>query len=222
MTGAIITIWAVTASAGGTEYRIRAQWNALQTSLIWRLPTEYSRSEFSFVSTAGGHHNRAMYETLLHKPKNSGRFASLMELYEQNYVLIRLLAPALKNMGDGEFVSTAPGAMPLVLDHVEHNRYTTTFKLTYQFSSVQRHAREPDLAIRLYHDARSCEVMSGLLPGSRHEIRRTRDLEDGRRLNRFLNKWLRYCLRQGHSFTVVPREAPSHPSKARKRLVKVR
>ena len=44
-------------------------------------------------------------------------------------------------------------------------------------------------------------VMSGLLPGSRHEIRRTRDLEEGRRLNRFLNKWLRYCLRQGHGFT---------------------
>lgn len=165
-----------------------------------------------------------MYDTLLHKPRNSGRFASLMELYEQNYVLMRLLVPELKNMGCGEFESTPPGAMPLVLDQVEHNRYTTTFKLTYRFSSEHRHAREPDLAIRLYHDARSCEVMSGLLPGNRYEIRRTRNLEEGRRLNRFLHKWLRYCLRQGHGFTDVERDvatkqaaiSPTRDSAARK------
>ncbi len=162
-----------------------------------------------------------MYDTLLHKPKNSGRFASLMELYEQNYVLIRLLAPELKTMADREFVSIATDAMPLVLDHLVHNRYTTTFKLTYQFSSGQRHAREPNLEIRLYHDARTCEVMSGLLPGGRHEIRRTRDLEEGRRLNRFLNKWLRFCLRQGHGFTEVSRETTLQPSEARQRLVKL-
>ncbi len=162
-----------------------------------------------------------MYDTLLHKPKNSGRFATLMELYELNYVLIRLLAPELKSMSDEEHVSKAPGAMPLVLDHLAHDRYTTTFKLTYEFSSGQRHAREPNLTIRLYHDARSCEVMSGLLPGSRHEIRRTRDLEEGRRLNRFLNKWLRYCLRQGHGFTGASSETTPQRSAPPQRLVKL-
>lgn len=145
-----------------------------------------------------------MYSTLLHKPRNSGRFATLMDLYEQNYLLMRLLAPELRDMGAGNFISHAPGAMPLELREVEHSRYTSTFKLTYRFSDANRHRRtfEPDLDIRLYHDARSCEVMSGLLPEGRLKIRRTRDLEEGQRLNRFLSKWLSYCLRQGHGFSI--------------------
>jgi uncharacterized protein YqiB (DUF1249 family) len=144
-----------------------------------------------------------MYSTLLHRPRNSGRFASLMELYEQNYLLMRLLAPELRAMPSGCYLSRATGAMPLEISNIVHSRYTTTFNLTYRFSvsSKQRSAREPDLNIRLYHDARSCEVMSGLLPEGRVEVRRIRDLDEGRRLNRFLNKWLRYCLRQGHGFS---------------------
>lgn len=130
-----------------------------------------------------------------------------MELYERNYMLVRLIAPRLREMGEGEHLSEVPGATPLVLSHVEHGRYTTTFNLTWRFSARQRHAREPDLAIRLYHDARTCEVMSGLMPGRRAgegerrlEPRRTRDLDEGWRLNRFLERWLGYCLRQGHGF----------------------
>lgn len=144
-----------------------------------------------------------MYSTLLHKPKNSGRFSTLMDLYEQNYLLMRLLAPELRNMDPGNFTSFVSGAMPLELREVQHSRYTTSFKLTYRFSTTYKHRRrhEPDLDIRLYHDARCCEVMSGLLPEGRLQNRRTRDLEEGRRLNRFLNKWLSYCLRQGHSFS---------------------
>jgi len=134
------------------------------------------------------------------KPRTSDRFASLMELYERNYMLVRLLAPRLREMGDGEHVSRVDGAMPLELSRVEHGRYTSTFNLTYRFSSRHRHAREPDLVVRLYHDARTCEVMSGLLPGETVEPRRTRDLRDGWRLNRFLHRWLGYCLRQGHGF----------------------
>lgn len=145
-----------------------------------------------------------MYSTLLHRPRNSGRFAALMELYEQNYMLMRVLAPDLHRMAEGPFESRAGDAMPLEISEIKHTAYTSTFKLTYRFSSnneKHRGRREPDLSIRLYHDARSCEVMSGLMPEGRIEIRRTRDLEEGRRLNRFLRKWLAYCLRQGHSFT---------------------
>ncbi len=144
-----------------------------------------------------------MYNALLHRPKTSGRFSALMELYEKNYVLIRLLVPELREMEPGVFVSQAPEAMPLELTLDSHNRYTTTFNLTYRFleSTRGRSDREPDLSIRLYHDARSCEVMSGLMPEGRLEVRRTRDLDEGWRLNRFLNKWLGYCIRQGHHFS---------------------
>jgi len=144
-----------------------------------------------------------MYSTLLHKPRNSGRFSSLMDLYEQNYMLMRLLAPELRQMEGGAYVSQASGTLALELRELEHSRYTSTFRLSYRFSpngARGRSEREPDLAIRLYHDARSCEVMSGLMPEGRVRVRRTRDLEEGRRLNRFLNRWLGYCLRQGHQF----------------------
>jgi len=147
-----------------------------------------------------------MYNALLYRPKTSGRFSALMEIYEKNYVLVRLLAPELKDMEPGVFVSRAAAAMPLELLLDGHNRYTTTFNLTYRFlasSTRGRSEREPDLSIRLYHDARSCEVMSGLLPEGRLEVRRTRDLEEGWRLNRFLNIWLGYCIRQGHGFSIV-------------------
>ena len=141
-----------------------------------------------------------MQTTLSPRTRTSGRFASLMELYERNYVLVRLIAPRLREMGEGEYLSRASGPMPLALSRIEHGRYTTTFNLTYRFSPRHRNVREPDLAIRLYHDARTCEVMSGLLPGCRIEARRTRDLDEGWRLNRFLERWLSYCLRQGHGF----------------------
>ena len=143
-----------------------------------------------------------MQDTMLLRPKTTGRFNSLMELYEKNYMLIRLLAPGLRTYQARTYTSGPDGLLPLELSAIEHNRYTTTFKLTYLFSSSSRHEREPDLTVRLYHDARTCEVMSGLIPAMRTESRRTRDLDDGYRLNRFLHKWVSYCLRQGHSFEV--------------------
>lgn len=145
-------------------------------------------------------YNLSMQDTMLSRPKTTGRFNSLMELYEKNYMLIRLLAPNLKALESESYVSRPEGLLPLELSCIEHSRYTSTFKLTYLFSTTSRHDREPDLTIRLYHDARTCEVMSGLIPSMRNESRRTRDLTDGYRLNRFLHKWVSYCLRQGHGF----------------------
>ncbi|PID59935.1 MAG: hypothetical protein CSB44_12315 [Gammaproteobacteria bacterium] len=139
----------------------------------------------------------------------SGRFAALMELYESNYILLRRLIPnltALEGGSEQRYLSWRAGAVPLELSAIEHSRYTSSFRLSYRFSSRRQPSREPDLTIRLYHDARSAEVMTGLLPSSRRdargEPRRRRDLGEGMRLNRFFNRWLAYCLRQGHSFDV--------------------
>lgn len=125
-----------------------------------------------------------------------------MELYEGNYVLVRLLVPDLRSLQADEtiHVSAVEGCLDLELSCIKHEKYTTTFNLTYRFVSDDRNPREPDLTIRIYHDARTCEVMSGLLQGLRHGPLRKRDLDTGHQLNRFLYKWLSYCLRQGHSF----------------------
>lgn len=148
------------------------------------------------------------------RPRTSGRFSALMELYERNYMLVRVLAPALRE-ATGTRLSAVEGELPLEMRDIEHGRYTTTFRLTYRLSSRDacgREGREPDLAIRLYHDARTCEVMSGLLPGETGEERRVRDLDEGHRLNRFLNRWLDYCLERGHGFEGARRRARPSPS----------
>lgn len=142
-----------------------------------------------------------MYQSTILRPRTTLRFNSLMELYEKNYIQIRLLIPELKAMdASSAYVSKPEGLLPLEITGIEHSRYTSTFKLTYLFASESRQDREPDLSIRLYHDARTCEVMSGLIPSMRYELRRTRDLSDNYRLNRFLYKWVSYCMRQGHGF----------------------
>lgn len=136
------------------------------------------------------------------KRRTSGRFASLMELYENNYMLVRLLIPELRTLDEGHYVSRVSDAMDLELSQIEHSRYTTTFNLTYRFENSLRQPREPDLTIRLYHDARTAEVVTGLIQTQRAESRRKRGLDDSWQLNRFLFKWLRYCLHQGHLFSV--------------------
>ncbi len=132
-----------------------------------------------------------------------------MDLYERNYVLMRLLAPQLRQMSESSHVSEAVDALPLEIAELKHERYTSTFRLTYCLTEKLQSGREPDLAIRLYHDARTCEVMSGLLPDGVGEERRTRNLDQGVHLNVFLYRWLSYCLRQGHGFEGARRKRRS-------------
>lgn len=132
----------------------------------------------------------------------SRSFATLMELYESNYILIRRLAPELRAMGDA--ISVVPDGVDLHLRILERSPYTTSISLTHYFDPESPLRAEPDLRVRVYHDARAAEVM----PDTRTEHFR---LWAGRRpepkslswrweLNRFLNRWLRYCLAEGHGF----------------------
>jgi len=145
------------------------------------------------------------------KSKSTERFGNLMELYEHNYVQLRLLIPDLKRGPIATNISNVPGCLTLYLQLTEQSPYTSTLRLTYRFiepsaangksgeNNSLRATAEPDLTIRVYHDARSAEVMSGLLHGQQHP-RKTRGLEGSWRLNRFLYKWLRYLLYRGHGF----------------------
>lgn len=140
-----------------------------------------------------------------------GGFAALMELYEHNYIQLRRLAPALPTAGV-EQVSRIPGALDLHLRGIEHCRYTHKLLLTYYFRQGDRRVAEPDLRIRIYHDAQLAEVRAvhpyhhALLlraaPNARHA--NSPQLLTRWRLNRFLDRWLTYCLRQGHRFPTSP------------------
>lgn len=138
-------------------------------------------------------------------------FSGLMDIYEQNYMRLRRLIPDFERIG-AKAVSTAPGSMDLHYECLQRSKYTTVFSLTYKFETL-----EPNLEIRIYHDARVAEVLACNVQLEGADLdKRLRvsslfraDLQNLRskwRLNRFLNKWLHYCLKQGHMF--VPHSSP--------------
>ncbi|HRX70066.1 MAG: DUF1249 domain-containing protein [Candidatus Competibacteraceae bacterium] len=145
-----------------------------------------------------------------------GGFSALMDLYECNYINMRRLLPIMPP-ASAVRVSRTPGGMDLHLRVVERCRYTSELILTYQFGQEQGPpVAEPDLRIRVYHDARLAEVVTAHL---RYRVSFATDPLDSRspdrnplcnrwRINRFLYKWLTYCWRQGHRF-VEPHQPPA-------------
>ena len=128
-------------------------------------------------------------------------FVSLMDLYESNFIKLKKLIPDVQSI-DSPVISKAPGHLNLFLTVVEKNKYTTTFYLSYCFDTDNGLQMEPNFRIRIYHDAQLAEVMGGHLQHGRLKFDHlpADALKEKWRLNRFLNKWLGYSLRQGHSF----------------------
>lgn len=154
---------------------------------------------------------------LLHRPPTGliphdapDTFSVLMDLYERNYINIRRLLPVMPP-AQTEWVSRTPGGLDLHLRVAEHCRYTSEMLLTYQFNQEDHViVTEPNLRIRVYHDARLAEAMTA--QPRHHPVFTTHFLSDTPseknillfsrwRINRFLYKWLSYCLRQGHCFS---------------------
>ena len=141
--------------------------------------------------------------------------SALIEMGEINYHRLLRLAPDLPDLPPHS-LSRVEGCLDLHLEVLDHWRYTTNIVLTYRFADGDITSREPDLNIRIYHDARSAEAMSGIL-----HARGPIDTLDPRftlhhkwMLNRFLYKWLGYSLHRGHCFRCgsgPTREATRHP-----------
>jgi uncharacterized protein YqiB (DUF1249 family) len=138
-----------------------------------------------------------------------GSFVSLMSLYESNYIRLRWLMPQLESIATSA-ISTVVGDCPLHVMIEERSRYTTTLTLTYLFDDAEDGVtalRDPDLQIRVYHDARLAEVQS-CARWHRHEVLESIRSECARALgdrwlrNMMLNKWLDYCVERGHRFAV--------------------
>ncbi|RMG31268.1 MAG: DUF1249 domain-containing protein [Gammaproteobacteria bacterium] len=145
----------------------------------------------------------------------SGRptLGDLMALYESNYIRLRRMLPLLEAMPE-RAVSEVPGALSLHFELQERTPYTTSFRLTYLFCDQEGTFAAPDLLVRMYHDARLAEVLRLGRWRSRREalydLRTTRaGLEEKWRVNRFLQKWLGFCLRQGHRLAPPGRELAS-------------
>ncbi len=127
-------------------------------------------------------------------------FSGLMDLYEHNYLRLRKIVPDLE-IAD-EMISVSPGHLDLYLSVSERCKYTTMLRMTYQFQQNGKTVCQPDMHIRIYHDARIAEVQDRL-DRKHRRIYSGQTLEQKWKLNRFLYKWLGYCIFQGHYFHPV-------------------
>ena len=133
-----------------------------------------------------------------------GSFVSLMTLYESNFVRLGWLVGDLRAI-DGGKVSRCESDCDLHLTPLELSRYTSVFRLTYEFDSSEEVVRDPDLEVCVYHDARLAEVRSFRGFRRHPQLARMqsglkRELDQRWSRNMMLNKWLEYCAERGHHF----------------------
>ncbi len=132
-----------------------------------------------------------------------GSFAGLMAIYEQNYGYLAELLGDLARL-PRQALSRLPGHLPLRLTVLERFPYTTTVSLTYLFRDSGVPQTDPDILVRLYHDAGVAEALGfgESLPECSWVTQQVDGwvLERKWQLNRFLEKWLEYCLVCGHRF----------------------
>lgn len=141
--------------------------------------------------------NHFLQSSLCRRP-NVGR---LVELCEENYRHLRKLLPGLREM-QGSYRSRGHDHADLFLQVLEHTRYTSLVHLTYFFDHDQASVPEPDVLLRVYHDAWQVEVIdlkqSSLPVQSLYEAP---GLLNKWQVNLFISKWLAFCVFQGHGFT---------------------
>jgi uncharacterized protein YqiB (DUF1249 family) len=133
-----------------------------------------------------------------------GSFVALMALYESNHRRLAVLAGELRSL-DGLHRSSVQGDVELELRVTERSPYTTTLQLTYVFGEDSVLPTAPDMEIRVYHDACLAEAHSWASTHEHPLLRDWRqhaglDLDQRWARNIMLNKWLEYCLEQGHGF----------------------
>lgn len=124
----------------------------------------------------------------------------LMDLCEENYRLLIMLAPGLTHMS-GSYHSMVAGQQDLHLEVLEQSPYTTLIHLTYYFPHKENGQADPDATLRVYHDAQQIEVVTireSALPVTNNYIHP--GLRDKWKANSFIGKWLSYCYLRGHFF----------------------
>jgi uncharacterized protein YqiB (DUF1249 family) len=132
-----------------------------------------------------------------------GTFTGLMTIYESNYIKLSQLTKAF-DWSSPVLVSVSPVDNDLHVEVVRREPYTTTLRMTYWFSEPDGTVvPDPDLILRVYHDARLVEAVSGRDRHTHHKLRElagTSEAELDRRwrINMMLNKWLDYLFDVGH------------------------
>jgi len=139
-----------------------------------------------------------------------GSFTGLMTLYESNYLRLLALLPDVDSFA-GSRISTVANDFDLHLALVKRERYTSTLRLTYWFPEQESWIADPDLVVRVYHDAKLVEAMESCTE-HRHRLlreiaRASVELDLRWARNMMLNKWLDYLFDMGHDLSTADRLA---------------
>lgn len=135
-----------------------------------------------------------------------GSFTGLMTLYESNYIKLRQLTAAFDWTGPAMY-SVSPRDSDLHAELLRREAYTTTLRLTYWFEEPDgRFVPDPDLVLRIYHDARLVEAVAGRDRHRHHKLQELAnhggtELDRRWRVNMMLNKWLDYLYDVGHTLS---------------------
>ena len=137
------------------------------------------------------------------------RISALIELYERNFRLLECLTPELELPFD-DAVSYSGTDLPLRLTVLERGRYTSAFRLTYEFAETGGPRFEPDLKVRVYRDARLAEALTcpsrpAWLATDEGDPQAMQYLDAQWGRNVLLHKWLQYLLDHGHGFGLAAR-----------------
>ena len=138
-----------------------------------------------------------------------GSFTALMTIYESNFIKLTHLSAKLRSS-----VSTAQPLRisrskldcDLYLKLLLRETYTTTVNLTYWFpQDSAAPVADPDLTLRIYHDASLAEAVSGREEHFHPQLQalalaHSVELDRRWRNNIMFNKWLDYLLDMGHKF----------------------
>lgn len=140
----------------------------------------------------------------------------LMDLYEQNYQRLCRLIPERPIPYD-EAVSSSAADRKLHLTVLERTRYTSIIRLTYWFDDADSNQADPNMEIRLFHDAElaevlACEMHPRRLSFGDFDFEKHSALQAKWGRNLFLNKWLDYLLTHGHGFSTAHRPRLHHVS----------
>ena len=131
-------------------------------------------------------------------------FAALMEMYEINYMQLRLLCGDIRGL-EGVYLSEQANGIALRVEVLEQSSHTSILLMTYNFA--ENEDPRPDLQVQIYHDSKQANVIScrckfigeqAAVKALNHESQ----LLCQWRANRFLFKWLKYLKRQGHQFSL--------------------
>jgi uncharacterized protein YqiB (DUF1249 family) len=163
-----------------------------------------------------------------------GPLSYLLNLYEENFDLVRQLLGPVRNYS-GAHLSHVPGKPPLWLEIIEQQPYTSILRITHSFNTAHAEALgrlvlDPNAYVRIYHDTKQAETTHCFVGAELKKLYSmdvsVREVNEKRlQMTVFFNKWLRYLLDSGHnpnSFAAVdtmPR-APASPILAPTRVVR--